>query len=228
MSRLPLHAVILSAVALAASYAPVVNAEARYISDILYVPLRSGPSNANKIIHKGLKSGTRVEFLKEEDEEFSMVRTTDGVEGFIRTQYLLTEPGAREQFARAQQRVEKLTQENSRLKQRLSELEKTSAKLSRDSKQSSQKNIELDAELKEIKRISSEAINLVGRNKELVERNVILKNRIDALELENSQLNDDSDKQWYLYGALTIVGGILIGLIAPLMRGRRNRSSGWA
>ncbi|WP_426416583.1 TIGR04211 family SH3 domain-containing protein [Aestuariirhabdus sp. LZHN29] len=228
MTRLPLSTLLLSASLLATVHAPAASAEARYISDILHVPLRSGPSNANKIIHRGLRSGTQLEWIRDEDEEFSLVRTTDGVEGYIRSQYLLTEPGARELLGRAQKKVENLSQENSSLKRRLGELETANSELTRNGKQSNQRSKKLETELKEIKRISSEAISLVARNKELVEGNVILKNRIETLELENAQLNDESDKQWYLYGAGTIVGGILIGLIAPLMRSRRRQGSGWA
>ncbi|WP_164880821.1 TIGR04211 family SH3 domain-containing protein [Aestuariirhabdus litorea] len=228
MSRLSTCTLLLGASLLATLHTPAASAEARYISDILYVPLRSGPSNANKIIHKGLKSGTRLEWIRDEGEEFSFVRTKDGVEGFIRSQYLLTEPGARELLERAQLKADNLSQENSELKRRLAELESANSELNSSNQQSSRRGEKLEAELAEIKRISSEAIHLVERNKELVSNNVILKNRIETLELENAKLGDESAKQWYLYGAGTIVGGILIGLVAPLMRSRRRQSSSWA
>ena len=44
-------------------------AETRWISDELRVPLRSGPSSAHTILHRGLPAGTEMEILERDTEE---------------------------------------------------------------------------------------------------------------------------------------------------------------
>ena len=77
-------------------YAPANAAEVggiRYVSDNLTVPLRSGPSNGHRILHRGLPSGTRLTVLGEDaDAGFINIRTDRGTEGWIPTQYLVAEP----------------------------------------------------------------------------------------------------------------------------------------
>ncbi len=227
MIRRTLITFIFSSSFLASGFSLQAMAEARYISDILHVPMRSGPTNSNKIVHRGLKSGTRVEFIRQENEEFSLVRTKEGVEGYIRTQYLLKNVGAREQVAIERTKVERLQKENKKLSTKLGELTTQNSSLKNSGAQSSQQSTRLKKELDELKAISSKAVTMVARNKALVEKNVLLNNRIETLELENSRLSDDSAHQWYLYGAVTIIIGILMGLAAPLLRSRRKSSSDW-
>jgi SH3 domain protein len=67
-------------------------AETVWLRDVLYVNIRTGPSNNNRILQT-ITSGTRMEVLeKPEDVDFYRVRTEDGLEGWIPSQYLVTEP----------------------------------------------------------------------------------------------------------------------------------------
>jgi SH3 domain protein len=60
-----------------------------YVSDIFYVPLRSGNSNKHRIIHRGLKSGTPLTLIESDLEtKLSRVSTSTGIEGWIQSQYL--------------------------------------------------------------------------------------------------------------------------------------------
>ena len=77
-------------------------AETAWISDRLTVPLRSGPSNANRILHRGLPSGTRMEVLaRDSDSGFVQIRTDRGTEGWLPEQYLVSEPIARDRLVAA-------------------------------------------------------------------------------------------------------------------------------
>lgn len=78
--------------------------EPRYVSDILYVPLRSGSSSKNRIVHKGLKSGTPITLL-EEVEGWAKVKTRRNLEGWIQSRYLLKSPTAGIKLAQAQQKL---------------------------------------------------------------------------------------------------------------------------
>ena len=74
-------------------------AETMYISDSLTVPLRSGPSNSHRILHRGLASGTTMEVLERDEEAgFAHIRTERGTEGWLPMQYLVSEPIARDRL----------------------------------------------------------------------------------------------------------------------------------
>ncbi|HJY42228.1 MAG TPA: TIGR04211 family SH3 domain-containing protein, partial [Steroidobacteraceae bacterium] len=76
-----------------------------YVSDQLTVPLRRGPSNSHKILHAGLPSGTALEVLGEDTAAgFTQVRTANGTEGWVPTQFLSNEPIARDRLAAANRR----------------------------------------------------------------------------------------------------------------------------
>ena len=64
-----------------------VQAGSMYVTDILKVTLRTGPSIDNKII-KLIESGQKVEVV-EPGQEWSLVRIFDGQEGWILNRYLI-------------------------------------------------------------------------------------------------------------------------------------------
>src|SRR5687768_18582252 len=95
--------------ALAAFFCASAPAATMYVSDQLTVPLRRGPSNTHRILHKGLPSGTALEVLGEDAAAgFTQVRMANGTEGWVPTQYLSQQPIARQQLAAATRRVESL------------------------------------------------------------------------------------------------------------------------
>ena len=57
-------------------------AEKVYIRDTLYVPLSGGQTQEHRILHRGLKSGLKLERLETNDEtDYSRVPTVAGLEG---------------------------------------------------------------------------------------------------------------------------------------------------
>ena len=87
--------------------ASVAAAEYRWISDVLYVPLRSGKGNQFRIVDSALKTGTRLTVLSEDTEGgWTEVRTDDGREGYIRSQFLLDTPTAAQRLAQANARTD--------------------------------------------------------------------------------------------------------------------------
>src|SRR5690606_30193259 len=86
--------------------------DVNYISDVVNVPLRSGPSQAHRIVHRGLPSGTQLTILAIDDGAgFTKVRTANGLEGWVTSQYLSREPIARVKLAAAEKRLQGLTAE---------------------------------------------------------------------------------------------------------------------
>lgn len=210
---------------LAALYmAGQVVAETRYISDQIYVPLRGGPGNEYRILHRGLKTGTRMKLLEEEaGNGFSKVLLGDQ-EGYVRAQYLTAEapalvvlPGVREQAAKAQAENREL---RSKLSERGSELKSLTQSLA-DTKALLVSKTE---EMQRLEEVTADPLAIDQRNKALMGENLQLKNEVQLLEAENIKLAQENSFRWYLYGGGTILLGILLGLFLPMIRVEKKQS----
>lgn len=199
-------------------------AETVYISDVLTVPLRSGPSTANRILHRGLPSGTRMEVLaRDADSGFVQVRTDRGTEGWLPEQYLVSEPIARDQLAAANRRIEQLTSTVAEQRQRLETISSGKSESDQTATQLSSRVKELEQELSEIRRISAGAIAQNETNKELTALNERLRAEVDELVATITNLEDNVQERWLLIGG----GLVLLGLILGVAIKARPRRSAW-
>ncbi len=208
--------------------ASVVQAETRYISDTLYVPLRAGPGNEYRILHRGLKTGTALEVLEEakadNGEEYLKVRMRSGNEGYIPEQYLLNEEPAKDQLERSQKENATLVSQNTDYRKQLNAFESSNRELTDKLNSSTQKIRKLEQELTRIREVSANSLEIDSRNKTLVINNEQLKAQLNTLQVENQQLSDSTHQRWYLYGALTLLIGVLLGLFGPLAKPKKKSS----
>ena len=196
-----------------------------YISDNLTVPLRSGPSNANRILHRGLPSGTQLEILaRDEDSGFVQIRTTRGTEGWLPEQYLLDEPIARDRLVVANRRISELSGTVEQQRAQLGSLnqEKGQADQSNTSLQRQVKTLERN--LAELKRVSAGAIELNKNNERLNVLNERLRIEVDDRVKEVSNLEDNAQQRWLMIGG----GLVLVGLILGVIIKSRPRRSAWS
>ncbi len=202
-----------------------VTAETRYITDTTYVPMRSGPGNEYRILHRGLKTGTPLELLEDDaGNGFSKVKNGEQ-EGYIPSQYLMPNQPAFRQLPTALEKNRQIEEENRTLAQKLVEwnnqLEAVTAKLVTTQDQLSGQQIEM----KRLREISEEPLAMDRRNRQLVEESERLKSQLQVLQAENHQLLRDSSLRWYLFGGGTVVMGILLGLFLPMLRIRKKQSN---
>ena len=69
-----------------------VYAAAAWIGDEIYVPMRAGAGTGYRIVHRGIKSGTRVELLGEEGDWIHI--RYGNREGYVEKQYISRTPTA--------------------------------------------------------------------------------------------------------------------------------------
>ena len=201
--------------------------EFHYIRDVLYVPLRSGQTLQHRIVHKGLVSGTKLTILEtSEDNSYSKVRTEKGTEGWVQSQYLSPEPAGRDLYKLAQVSIAKLKKQNSELTQQLAVLQSQDKKAQQDINQLSSKSTQMSKELAHIKEVSANALKLEEDNKTLLNENQRLKNQFDVLSADNKRLQDDKENDAFLNGAFAVLIGVMITLIVPMFRSRKDSS--WA
>ena len=202
--------------------------ETRYISDVFYVPLHSGNSTKHRIIHRGLKTGTRLTLLETDNEAgFSRVITTKGTEGWIQNQFLSTSPIARLRLVESQDKQQQLQNQLTTLKNNNNKTQQSNNESQKQIKQLSQQNQFLTAELASIKKISANAINLDTNNRELLKKNEMLKIEIAELQANNSRLSDKSDKEWFFRGSLAVLIGVFLAVLLPKLK-PKSRSREWS
>lgn len=203
--------------------------EYRYILDTLYVPLRAGQGNEFRIVHKGLPSGTRLTLLETNEESgFSRVVTQNGTEGWIRSQYLMDAPAAKDQLATLQEKYDALTGDENSLRAQLVEAQETAAASNAAAGKLQQQLEATQRELTEIKRISSNALSLDTSNRRLIKEAQVMKTRIEVLEADNQRLKDSEESEAFINGALAVLLGVVISLIVPRLRPKPRSSSSWA
>lgn len=215
---------LLTATLLMASAAHAV--EKRYVSDKLFIQLRSGPTNEHRIL-KVLQSGEHLVFL-EESGEFTRVKTSKGVEGWVRTQYLENEPIAKEMLILANRDLENLQAELNTANEQRQQLQAELEAVKSERATSNRSNSELEDELERIRSVSENAIALDERVRKLTTSNQELALQAETLSAENEQLRNDSRITYLLYGGALVVAGILAGIILPNVRSRRSNNGGWA
>jgi SH3 domain protein len=84
------------------------------------------------------------------------------------------------------------------------------------------------AELTEIKRVSAAAIELDLMNQQLVAELESERSEADLLRLENVRLRERIANNQMLDGALAVLLGVILAVIAPRLWPRKRRQDGWS
>ena len=199
-------------------------AETNYVSDNLTVPLRSGPSNAHRILHRGLPSGTRLEVIgRDEESGFTQVRTDRDTEGWVPTQYLITQPIARDQLISARARIGELENAVEQQRGELDDLTQGKGATDQANASLNRQVQNLQRELDELKRISKGAIDEHATNQRLTDLNARLRDELDDLTEAYQRTEDNLQQRWLMIGA----GLVLLGLLLGVAIKARPRRSAW-
>lgn len=202
--------------------------DVRYISDTQYVPVRSGAGNEFRILHRGIPSGTRLTVGRvSEDGEWSEVTTESGTSGWVPSQHLMAEPPARNQVAAAVARAEQLAAENAELAGELDALKAERTELEGDVDTADSSLQALTEELAQLKQISGRSLQLDADNRRLVVEAETLRAQADMLAAENQRLQENLRSSAFLDGALAVLLGVVITLVAPRLWPKRRRNDGW-
>lgn len=215
--------ILFTALTLSLSALTTVHAETQYVSDHLVITLRSGQGAQFQIL-KTLVSGTRLEILETTDTGYTKVRTPEGTEGWVRTQYLTTEPIAQEKLANLEAQLQTAKTELSQLKESYTALRKERNVLASEKNKFTSDNSQLETELDRLKEVAAKPIILDRENRELQQKNVALEKDVQRLSQENRVLKDSSKREWIIAGALILFIGIVFGLVMPKLFVRRRSS----
>lgn len=142
----------------------------KYVSDHLIITLRSGEGKQHKVI-KTITTGIRMEILEEHpDTGYALARLDDGTEGWVRLQYLIDKPAAKNRLAWLKTKYDKLKENAKRQKEELVTLKSEYAKLSRDSSKLDKESKALQERMSHINQVAAKPILLDKENRELKEK----------------------------------------------------------
>jgi SH3 domain protein len=196
------------------------NAATMYVTDVLKLTLRSGPSTEHKILAV-VESGREVDML-ESGEEWSRVRLENGKEGYVLTRYLVSEPPHRVRLEQLQKKhnalmeqASTLLEENKRFSEENNELKSTLS--------SNEKMLKsLSDDYKKLKAGSAEFLDLKSKYKKISEQLTEQTKRAKALDEELRGIEKNQYIKWFLAGSGVLLLGFIVGFAAK--RGRRRPS----
>lgn len=192
-------------------------ADTQYVSDKLRITLRTGQGTEFQII-RALESGSKLEVLEQSESGYTQVRTEDGTEGWVRSQYLIEEPIAQQKLDKAVVLLEKYKTEVTNLKTERNSLRKERKELSQTKSSLSEKSSSLESELARLSKVAAKPILLDKENRNLQQENVKLGKDLQMLHQENQVLKDQDNREWFIAGAAVLLGGIFLGLLIPKIR----------
>jgi len=193
-----------------------------WVSDQFEIMLRTGPSTSNAI-QLMVGSGTRLDVLERDAESgYSQVRTPGGTEGWVLTRYLMGEPAAREQLEQLTSELTSANAQGSSMGSQLNAIKREYDSATRRITALESEKGQLETELGEIKRTAANVLAIDNQNKNLRQQLTDAEINVSILEQENEGLASKTTRNWFITGALVLLGGVLLGLILPRMRFQRR------
>lgn len=191
----------------------------RYVSDVVYIALRSDKDPQASVVQRSIASGTKLTFIREEtgtdNNLWSLVISPEGNEGWVRSYSITSEPTAAMKLANLPSGVQdsaKLTAENQSLKAQLEKLQS--------------EHQQLLADTEDMRQAATTSLNLEEDNQKIHAEFQLIQTERDMLKAENERLKDtDRFHQWVYGGGLLLAGVILSFLLQAF--GRRKRHSEW-
>jgi SH3 domain protein len=202
--------------------------ETRYVTDLIFTPVRTGPGGDYRIINKGLPSGTEVTYYGlTEDGVWAEIETKGGTRGYLRAQYLQANAPRGSQVnaleATLAEEIERTAQLQRDLDEAMAQLTSTDSSMSTAARELEQTR----ETLAEVKRVSANAIQLDQMTKSLTGKLEDANARNDLLKLENARLQDRISSNRTIEVVVLIALGIMIALLVPRLSVKRRRNDGW-
>lgn len=190
-------------------------AEAEYVKDMIRVTVRSGPELTHRVT-KELDSGQEV-VVVEPGPAWSLIRTSDGTEGWMLSRFISTEKPYRLRFNELEKAHGQLTARAAGLEAENTRLKTENQRLSKSLAEHVDGLKTLDEDYRKLKEGAAEYLALTDRHKKT-------EARLAEEEAKNSRLTDDLRKR-----NVTLLGlgaGILVfGFIVGVMTRKKTRRS---
>jgi SH3 domain protein len=174
---------------------------------------------------KLLPTGTPLTVTEKQNKsEFIHVRLIDGTEGYIKSRYTKKQPPAIDPKDTASKNLALLQSDNAALRTELNTLKESLTPDSSLEKSLAMERDQLARELNDLKKTAANAFQIKNERDELQERVVNVERDLQQFKLENQALKDTASQDWFLYGGILALAGVLFGFILPKLSWRRKNS----
>jgi len=193
-------------------------AETMYVTDVIKLTLRSGPSTEYKILAV-VESGQQLEIL-EPGEEWSLVRLANEKEGYVLTRYLMPEMPNSVRLEQLQAKHKALTEQAATLLEENTQLKEENKNLKAALDTTEKSFSKIDSDYKELKAGSAEFITLKTQHKKVSEQLAEQSKRAQKLDEELSKVELNQYIKWFLAGSGVLLVGFIVGFSAKRQRRR--------
>ncbi|QUX91960.1 TIGR04211 family SH3 domain-containing protein [Marinomonas sp. A3A] len=222
MSKIRITSLIVGALLSATAHSATV-----YISDIQFVAIREGLDNNTRAVERGLKSGTPLTVL-EQNDGYTKVRTPSGNEGWVADYFLSEDMVTRDQLDTLQTRLERSTNSKTEVtetlkasQQKIQELNNTNASLKDE-------NDSLKQQLQDTAELTQKAQAIVTQNEDVSYQIETLKQQASTAIAQAEKLQDTTEQKWFMIGGATLLGGLLLGILLPMLRRKKSSTGSWS
>ncbi len=173
-----------------------------------------------------LPSGTPLTLVEENKESgYSKVRTNSGIEGYILTRHTSKNPISKWYLDKANKKLEALQEENGKIKEELNQLRGNNTQTLTTNQSLTDERDQLRNELNELKQTAANAVQLKHQRDQLQERVISVERELQQIKRENQALEDSTNQDWFLYGGILSLFGVILGFILPKLSWRRKTSN---
>ncbi|QFY88742.2 TIGR04211 family SH3 domain-containing protein [Magnetovirga frankeli] len=194
-------------------------AETRFVTDSINFSLREAPNKGAKFLI-GISSGTQVDLLETQAETgYSKIKTQDGLVGYIETRRLQRQPPARLLLEEANRKISELQQEGGRNGGALmDDYEVLKFEHARLNEQFNRAKKELEA----IQRTSANAVRISMERNDLRKQLADMTREMAALEQKYQEASNSREQRWFVIGSGVLFAGMVLGLLLPSVRLKRQ------
>lgn len=200
------------------------NAETVYVTDNIKYTLRTTESNRSKIIRM-LSSGTALTVISvNPDSGYTKVRTNSGAEGYILTRHTLNQPVSRWFLNEANKKLKSLQKKYDSIKAEFKQIKSKNKQTLSTHNSLVKERDKLSVELSELHHTAANAVQLKHQRDQLQERVITAERKLQQLKHKNQALEDSANQDWFLYGGLLSLFGVILGFVLPKLSWRRRRN----
>ncbi len=203
---------------LACLFATAVGAETVYVSDMLKLTLRTGPSTENKILAV-IESGQQLELL-EPGHEWSRVQLPNGKEGWVLSRYLTPDETSNFRLERLQVQHKNLTAQAAELLEENKALKAENEKLRAEFETNEKEMVKTRTDYETLKAEAAGFLALKSKYEAAASQLAEQTARVQKLEEQLTQMEMSAYIKWFLAGSGVLVVGFLIGFSTKRQRRR--------
>jgi SH3 domain protein len=189
-----------------------------YVSDVLKLTLRTGPSIENKIISV-INSGQMMEVI-EFGQEWSRVRLPNGKEGWVLSRYLTSDETNNIKLERLEAKHKNLMIQAAELLEENNRLKAENNRLSSEFDVNQKQLIKTQSDYKALKADAAEFLALKTNYERAASQLAEQTARAEKFEEQLSSVERNTYIKWFLAGSGVLVVGFLIGFSTKRQRRR--------